>query len=141
LGGCTLAQAFLEKSYESVAGHHLELVEWTKSMGAARTQLYSAMIDVVDGVGLDGSVAWPHNGLTDSLLYAEEAIAQDGWTPLTDAIIWCAEHHPTQTLRRYSCASWREVIHKSGLFQIRKIVDSEGTTSVHYRSQATKETF
>ncbi|KFE52416.1 OST-HTH/LOTUS domain-containing protein [Pseudomonas syringae] len=134
LDGCKQAQVFLEESYESVAGHHLELIEWAKSMDAARTQLHFAALDFVDGVGQDGSVAWPQNGLTDSLLEAEEAIAQDGWTRLLDAIKWCAENHPSQALRRYKCASWREVIHKSGLFEIRKTVDSERMTSVHYRS-------
>lgn len=135
LEGCTQAQAFLEESYESVAGHHLELIEWAKSMNAARIQLGSAVLDFVDGIGLDGSVAWPQNGLTDSLLDAEDAIAQDGWTPLIEAITWCREHHPTQTLRRYDCASWREVIHKSGLFQIRKSIDAVSqTTLIHFRS-------
>jgi hypothetical protein len=135
LEGCTQAQAFLEESYESVAGHHLELIEWAKSMNAACIQLGSAVLDCVDGLGTDGSVAWPQNGLTDSLLDAEEAIAQDGWTSLLDAIKWCAQHHPAQTLRRYRCASWREVIHKSGLFQIRKSSDAgTGMTLIHFRS-------
>jgi hypothetical protein len=135
LDGCRQAQTFLAESYETVAGHHLELIEWAKSMNATRAQLHSAALDFIDGVGADGVIAWPQNGITDSLLLAEEAIARDGWTSLSEAIKWCSEHHPAQNLRRYRCASWREVIHKSGLFEIQKTSDSEsGITRIFYRS-------
>jgi len=49
LDGCREAQAFLQESFELVAGHHLELIEWATSMDEARHQLHSAALDFLDG--------------------------------------------------------------------------------------------
>lgn len=136
LPGCNQAQAFLEESLESIANHYFNLLEWAKSFDNIRELLNSALQDFLDGIDQNGSVSWPVNGLTDSLVYAEEALSHGGWTSLSVAIRWCSMMYPSQTLRRYGCASWREVIHKSGLFEIRKSVDPEsGNLRVDYRSK------
>ncbi|SDJ28104.1 OST-HTH/LOTUS domain-containing protein [Pseudomonas abietaniphila] len=136
LHGCNQAQAFLEESLESIANHYFSLLDWAKSFDNIRELLNSALQDFLDGIDQDGSVSWPVNGLTDSLIYAEEALSQGGWTPLSEAIRWCSMTYPAQTLRRYGCASWREVIHKSGLFETRKSIDPKsGNSRIHYRSK------
>jgi hypothetical protein len=136
LHGCNQAQAFLEESLESIANHYFSLLDWAKLFDNIRELLNSALQDFLDGIDQDGSVSWPVNGLTDSLIYAEEALSHGGWTPLSDAIRWCSTTYPTQILRRYGCASWREVIHKSALFDTRKSIDPKsGNLRIHYRSK------
>jgi hypothetical protein len=134
--GCNQAQAFLEESLESIATHYFNLLDWAKSFDNIRDLFNSALQDFLDGIHQDGSVSWPVNGLTDCLVYAGEALSHDGWTRLSDAIRWCSTTYPNQTLRRYGCASWREVIHKSGLFETRKSIDPKSDNSrIHYRSK------
>lgn len=136
LHGCNQAQAFLEESLESIANHYFSLLDWAKSFDNIRELLNSALQDFLDGIDQHGSVSWPVNGLTDSLIYAEEALSHGGWTPLSEAIRWCSVTYPSQTLRRYGCASWREVIHKPGLFETRKSIDAKsGNSRIHYRSK------
>jgi hypothetical protein len=137
LHGCNQAQAFLEESLESIANHYFDLLDWAKSFDNNRKLLQSAVQDFLDGIDRDGSISWPEDGLTDCLAYAEEALSRSGWTPFSKAIRWCSTTYPTQTLRRYQCASWREVIHKSGLFDTCKSPDLEsGNLCIHYRSKS-----
>ena len=90
MDGCDVAQAFLEDSLESIANHYFSLLDWAKSLDNIRQLLHSALQDFLDGIGQDGSVSWPVNGLTDRLAYVEEALSHGGWTLLSD-VIRCAQ--------------------------------------------------
>lgn len=89
---------------------------------------------LVDGIAPDGQVHWPMSGIVSSLREAEVALAQggqDGWTVLNAAIAWQRQHAPEQTPKRYGCSSWRQVLHESGQFEVRKQAPAEGAAATN----------
>ncbi|WP_342246953.1 OST-HTH/LOTUS domain-containing protein [Pseudomonas sp. OTU5201] len=122
--GCVAAETYLDESYETIDGHYLALRDWAKSMEKARQLAISFMQSkeyedaIVYGIWVDGTVHWPRSGITACLREAETRLAQEGWTPLFDAIHWIAKTYPDQTPKRYGCGSWRQVIHESKQFDV-----------------------
>ena len=51
---------------------------------------------------------------------AEATLAVDGWTPLARAIEHISSREPGHTPKRYGCSSWRQVLHESAIFTIRR---------------------
>ncbi|HGS8012525.1 OST-HTH/LOTUS domain-containing protein [Pseudomonas aeruginosa] len=140
--GCIAAESYLDESYETIDGHYLTLRDWAKSMDEARQLMVSFMQTpeyrdfVINGIGPDGTVHWASSGITNCLREAETKLAQEGWTPLFEAIHWIAKTYPEQTPKRYGCGSWRHVIHASQQFEIRKQSQADtGATVVWYRSR------
>ncbi|MBK9198882.1 OST-HTH/LOTUS domain-containing protein [Candidatus Skiveiella danica] len=81
-------------------------------------------------------VDWPSSRIVQLLKGEEEASAVESWTLLNAAIPSIRAKEPEQTPKQYGCSSWREVIHKSQLFEIRKTKSAgENGTLVWYRSK------
>lgn len=139
--GCQAADGFLEESYETINRHCLNLQSWANSMNEARAEMASFMqnqefLDVaIDGTLVDCSVDWPGSGVCLCLREAETKLAEGGWTRLEAAIRWIGNAYPEQTPKRYSCSSWRHVLHESRQFEIRKIQADNERTTVWYRSK------
>lgn len=137
--GCAAADSYLDESYETIDRHFLILHEWVKSMDNVRAMILSLMETSVfkdmfiNGIHPEGSVVWPISGIVRYLFEAESKLAQAGWTELNAAIAWIRQHAPEQIPKRYGCNSWRQVIHESGQFEIRKQT-ADGGTVVSYRS-------
>ena len=144
--GCIAADAYLDVSYETIDGHYLTLREWAQSMEEARAQMVSFMNTaafedwLVNGIAPDGTVAWLACGAVSCLRESETRFAIDGWTRLNTATTWIRTQYPEQHPQRYGCSSWRQIIHESQQFEIRKIVDKEqGSSEVWYRSRQEQE--
>lgn len=140
--GCIAAEGFLDESYETIDGHYLTLRDWAKSMDEARSLMASFMQTpqcrdfVINGIGLNGTVHWAGSGITNCLREAETKLTQAGWTLLLDAIRWASKTYPEQTPKRYGCGSWRQVLHESQQFEVRKESQADsGHTLVWYRSR------
>lgn len=139
--GCTAADAYLDASFETIDGHYFTLHGWTQSMEQARAQMASfaatpAFKDfLVNGIWPDEAVDWPTGRAVSCLREAESRFATNGWTKLNAATSWIREHHPDQQPLSYGCASWRQVVHESRQFDIRKQVDNNGRNEVWYRSR------
>ncbi|MCY1198431.1 hypothetical protein D9M68_134940 [compost metagenome] len=140
--GCTAADAHLDASFETIDSHYLTLRGWAQSMDEARAFMASIMATsafedfIVNGIWPDGSVNWPTSGAVSCLREAESRFATDGWTKLKTATEWIREQHSDQQPQRYGCGSWRQVIHESRLFEIRKHVNKDnGCNEVWYRSR------
>lgn len=144
--GCIAADAYLDASYETIDGHYLTLREWAQGMEEARAEMVSFMNTaafedwLVNGIAPDGTVAWPACGAVRCLREGEARFAIDGWTRLNTATTWIHTQYPEQHPQRYGCGSWRQIIHESRQFEIRKIVNKEqGSSEVWYRSRQEQE--
>lgn len=140
--GCIDADAYLDASFETIDGHYLTLRGWAQDMEEARALMVSFMSTatfedlLVNGIAPDGSVDWRASGAVRCLREVESRFMADGWTPLNTATAWIRAHHPDQYPQRYGCGSWRQVIHESRQFEIRRTVNKEqGCGEVWYRSR------
>lgn len=140
--GCIDADAYLDASFETIDGHYLTLRGWAQTMDEARASMASFMKSstfedlLVNGIAPDGSVDWPDSGVVRCLREAEARFVSDGWTQLNTATAWIRAQYPDQTPQRYSCGSWRQVIHESRQFEVRRTLNAEhGRGEVWYRSR------
>jgi len=140
--GCAAANIHLDASYETIDGHFLTLRGWAQSMQDAWSHMASLMATpayqdiVVNGIWSDVAVDWPTCGVVNCLREAEARFAANGWTKLDSAKAWIREQHPDQQPLRYGCGSWRQVIHESRQFEIRKQANKDsGSNEVWYRSR------
>ncbi|NMF96452.1 OST-HTH/LOTUS domain-containing protein [Aromatoleum toluolicum] len=141
--GCVEAQAYLDACYEQVDERYMELHAWAKSSVEAREYMASLMqtpefMDfILHGILPAGAgVEWECSTIVKLLRKAETALAQDNWTSLSDAIASIQKEHPEHTPRRYGCSSWRQVLHESRQFLVRKErTDPNRSTKIWYRSE------
>lgn len=124
--GCHDADAYLDAGMSKVDGHYAELRQWAITMDRARSTMGAFMASpactdfLFDGIYPDGAVDWPNCGIVRYLRAAEAALAVDGWADLGQVIEQMNLMHPEQTLKRYGCATWRQVLHESKQFNIRR---------------------
>ncbi|MGJ7610684.1 MULTISPECIES: OST-HTH/LOTUS domain-containing protein [unclassified Variovorax] len=128
--GCHDADAYIDVGMAKVDGHYAELRQWAITMDQARSATGAfvaspAYTDLLfDGIYPDGTVDWPNCGIVRHLRAAEAALAVDGWADLGQVIEQMNLMHPEQTLKRYGCTTWRQVLHESRQFTIRRIQGS-----------------
>lgn len=140
--GCLAADIYLDTSYETIDGHYLTLRRWAQGMDDARALMASFMSTaafedlMVNGMAPEGTVEWLASGAVCCLREAETRFATEGWTLLNTATTWIRAQHPDQHPQRYGCGSWRQVIHESRQFEIRRTVNTEQSCGkVWYRSR------
>lgn len=140
--GCIDADAYLDASYETIDGHYLTLRGWVQTLEEARSHMAAFMKTatfedlLVNGIAPDGTVDWLACGAVRCLRNAESRFMVDGWTPLNTATSWIRAEYPDQRPQRYGCGSWRQVIHGSQQFEIRRVQnEKQGCSEVWYRSR------
>lgn len=144
ISGCQEALGYLEECNKQVDAHYEELRNWAKHIVEARE--YSASIFrsqefqdfLFHGIYPGGAgVHWPSCTIVNVLREAEVTLATDGWTFLQNAIEFASEKVPEHIPSRYGCSSWRQVLHESGLFEIRRKQEQPGAaTLTWYRSKS-----
>lgn len=130
--GCRAATTHLESCYEKIDGHCERLKSW--ATGLAEDQaLMSSFIQtkafedaLVHGISHDGTVCWPRATIVECLREAETVCRIDGWTSLSAAIALISTENRDQIPRRYGCKTWRQILRKSGLFELRSVTDPTG---------------
>ena len=139
--GCLAAVTHLDTCYEQIDGHVERLKNWATSLDETRALMSSSVQSksfedmFVHGINPDGSVCWARSTIVEYLREAEAACQADGWTLLDAAICFISKEHRDQTPSRYGCRTWRQVLKKSGLFELRRAAVSAGTTGqAWYRS-------
>lgn len=126
VNGCQDADAYLDASMLKVNDHYTRLRHWALSMCEARRKIGAFLASpagtdlLFDGIYPDGSVDWPNCGIVRCLRAAAAEVAVEGWACLDRVITKMNLDHPEQTLKRYGCASWRQVLHESKQFKIRR---------------------
>jgi hypothetical protein len=140
--GCIEANIYLDASFELIDGHALDLQRLAESMDSARVLMASFMQTpefedaFVHGIQPDGTVHWPISTIVECLRDAEVALAINGWTLLNAATEHIRLTHPDQTPQRYRRGSWRQVLHSSEQFDIRKEINTNNAgVVVWYRSR------
>ena len=124
--GCLRAQDALTRSYAEIDRHFEQLGNFAGHMEEARKAAAEVMqspqfLDmVVNGIGPDGQIHWPVAGIVGALRKAFWELSIDGWVNLGAAARWVSEHQPEQTPQKYGCSRWRQVIHESGQFELRR---------------------
>ncbi len=115
-------------------------LEWSEEArrAAAECIASTAFRDwVFDGLDPDGTVHWSRAGCVHALRQAVGALAVEGWARLDDAVVWMAKHCPEQTPSRYGCRRWRQVIHRSGGFEVRYSGVEGGSDELWFRPAGT----
>jgi len=124
--GCLRAQDALTCSYAEIDRHLERLLTFAGEIDEARKAAAELMQSpqvqdmVVNGIGPDGQIHWPMAGIVGALREAFRELSVDGWVNLDAAARWVSEHHPEQTPQKYGCSRWRQVIHESGKFELRR---------------------
>jgi hypothetical protein len=124
--GCLRTQDALNRSYAKIdrqfeqlstfAGH----MDETRKMAAEIMQSPQFRDMLVNGIGPDGQIHWPMAGIVGALRQAFQELSIGGWVNLDAAARWVSEHQPEQTPQKYGCSRWRQVIHESGQFELRR---------------------
>ncbi|WP_421207181.1 OST-HTH/LOTUS domain-containing protein [Aeromonas enteropelogenes] len=87
---------------------------------------------IIPGEPIDN---WENTTIVQQLKFAEHSIAKDGWAQLNEAIRSIGQRWPDLSPKLYGCRSWREVIHRSQLFEVDKRSSPTGF-SVWYRTRS-----
>ncbi|MBZ2208579.1 OST-HTH/LOTUS domain-containing protein [Massilia soli] len=140
-GGCRAAVTHLDTCYERIDGHFVRLRDWATTLAEtqalASSFLQSKVFEdaFVHGINPDGSVCWPQSTIVECLREAESSCQVDGWTSLDAAIRFISKENRDQIPSRYGCKTWRQVLRKSGLFELRCPAPEEGAMGrAWYRS-------
>jgi hypothetical protein len=137
--GCRTAHEALVAADARIDQHMKQLRGWAESMDQARQLAAEYMQSdtfrdlMINGIAPDGTVDWPAAGIVRSLREAANELAVDGWTPVAAAERWITERSPEQQPNKYGCASWRQVLHESRLFELR-YRDVDGRRAACYRA-------
>ncbi len=137
--GCQDAQAYLENFSGKLDRHRQEIESWVDGMVETHTyrvQLMrsSAWMDYVkDGILPDGSVQWDISGMVRALRNAARTRGEGVWMPLDEAIAWIRHEAPTQIPSRYRCSTYRQAIHESCAFDVRREQGGDGRMVFLYR--------
>ena len=142
--GCLQAQDALKRTYAEVDRHFEQLRTFAEHMDQAK-QAAAELIRapefqnmLCNGIGPDGTIHWPLAGIVSGLRQALQELAADGWTNLDAAARWMSENHPEQTPQKYGCARWRQVIHESGQFELRRMTHN-GQFGAWFRARPTSD--
>lgn len=136
--GCRSALETLDSSYARIDQRYEQLRGWAEHMEQAR-QLAAEFVQsdafrdfVINGIAPDGSVDWAGAGIVRVLREAARELAVEGWTPVNVAVRWILDRYPDQQPAKYGCASWRQVLHESRLFELR-YREVDGLRAAWYR--------
>ena len=88
-----------------------------------------------DGIHPDGTVDWEVAGIVRALRNAADALAPGSWTPLDDAVAWIRREAPLQIPSRYKCSTYRQAIHESKAFEVKRERGADGATTFFYRAK------
>lgn len=140
---CRAAISHLDNCYEKIDRQCQHLDTWAREQAQCRELASSFMQSkafedaLVHGINPDGSVCWPRCTIVECLNQAQTACQVDGWTSLDAAIAFISKESRDQIPSRYGCKTWRQVLMKSGQFELRRVVASDGAMGrVWYRSCA-----
>lgn len=133
--GCAEAQAFLASFETNLGKVWEELKGWAEAREKAARFTMSQEFNtyLVDGILPDGSVQWEISGIVRALRNAARESPAGDWTPLDEAIVWIRREAPRQIPSRYRCTTYRQAIHESGAFEVKRERGVDGKTAFLYR--------
>jgi hypothetical protein len=135
--GCLAADAYLDDAYRQIDRQLEQLKQMAQEFDELRIHHLKMMqsqefLDFLTS-GRPGAL-WPSFDIIRLLQEAETTLARDGWTSLEEAIAFIQTREPGQNPRQYGCVSWRQVLHESKQFEIRRDRAPEPASRTRYRS-------
>ncbi|MCL1485547.1 MAG: OST-HTH/LOTUS domain-containing protein [Marinobacter sp.] len=140
---CEQAIAHLETVQEMLKSHMKQLHGWDQ----ARVIGMSALKDVLQSPQFRAwiklafmprdHIDWPNARIVKELKRAESMLIKDGWTDLALAIDVIKNQNPDLTPKAHGCVSWRNLLHTSGLFDIRRERNPEATSITFFQEPVT----
>ena len=118
--GCMLAEDTLTAAHSRVERHYKDLRQWAQDLVQLR-HLTAEVVgsDVVRSLLVNRRLPWPKTSIVSALREAAAELAVDGWAPVSEASALISLRHPDQLPSNYGCRSWRQVLHESGVFDLR----------------------
>lgn len=145
MDGCREAHEALAAAYARIDQHFERLRGRAEHMDQARRLAAEFVLSdifrdlLIHGIAPADSVDWPAAGIVRALREASVELAVEGWTPVASAGRWITQRHPEQQPAKYGCASWRQVLHESRLFEPRLFElsyrDVDGQRAAWYRAR------
>lgn len=120
LDGCRVAAVALTTASGEITYHFDNLRGWAEDL--VRTKQRAAEVFNSDrwrNALIHGEILWPYTVIVIALHEAATELALDGWTPVTKAVEWVSARYPEELPEHYGCRSWQQVLHESGLFELR----------------------
>ena len=133
LDGCSEAEAALIEASGRIRLHFDDLSQWADDIDRISFQVAEVIqSDAVRDLVVDGNIPWPSTEIVSALREAAAELALDGWVPVTEASEWVAARYPGELPENYGCRTWRQVLHQSGIFELRYF-EAEGQRGARYR--------
>jgi len=118
--GCMLAEDALTAAHSRFERHYEDLRQWAEDLVQLRHLTAEVMgSDVVRGLLVNCKLPWPRTEIVGALREAAAELAVDGWAPVSEASALISLRYPDQLPSNYGCRSWRQVLHESGVFDLR----------------------
>lgn len=141
--GCIAADMYLQDCFGEIDRHLVSLHGWATSMNEAKRSMAAFIMSPEYREFLLAeqapSVAQREGalpGLVELLHRAELEHAEDGWTALNQALAFIKNVAPDATPRKHTFGSWRQVLHDSNVFEVRRReVKPGGPMETWYRTR------
>lgn len=133
LDGCRAAEAALIDASGRIKQHFEGLRQWAEDLD--RIRLHAAEVirsEALRDFVVDGTIPWPITEIVRALKEAAGELAIEGWAPVAKASDWVTARYPGEVPANYGCRTWRQVLHQSGIFELR-YVQTEGQRVGWYR--------
>ena len=136
LDGCRAAEEALIAASGQIKQRFDDLRHWAEDL--ERMRLRAAEV-IRSGAFHDllvhGAMPWPITAIVIALREAALELTLDGWAPVERAGEWVSARYPAELPANYGCRSWRQVIHESGVFELR-YRQTDGQGAAWYRAKS-----
>lgn len=135
IDGCRLAEGALIADLRRIERHFDDLSQWTQDL--IQTRQHAAELlgsDMVRDILVSGKAPWPLTPIVAALREAAAELAVDGWAPVVEASELLLARYPDELPANYGCRSWRQVLHESGVFELR-YREVDGHRTAWYRQK------
>ena len=133
LEGCLKAQEALAQALDDIGRAHSDLRSWADDLETTRERVTDQFVSAeVQNFFVEGRVPWRRVVIVRALKEAAQALAEGGWAPVDAAVRWVNARYPDERPDDYGCASWRQVIHESRLFDLQNRT-AEGPRQAWFR--------
>lgn len=143
--GCLAASKHLDLSYARIDEAVVTLQQWAQSMSdaAAMSAAFLSSQAFEGWVMQDPGAARSPDNFRGSaffdLLGARSAASADGWSSLNEAVTALSVEQPGRTPKSFGCATWRQLLHESGQFELQRergSADGPGRTLYRLKPKA-----
>lgn len=129
-------KASLEDALRRITAADAHLRDWAADMGQVQTAMAETLAapEVQEWL-TKGRVPWAYTSIVQALREASAELGAGGWTSVDAAVAWVKTNYPGEAPDGYGCTTWRQVIHKSKLFDLKRHQDGPRTIAL-YRPRA-----